>query len=127
MAFLTWGNKYSVGIQTIDTQHKGLFDSLNDLHAAMMTGHGQGLTGPVLKKLVKYTQEHFSAEESMLAAAKYPQLTEHQAKHRDFTKQVGEFVSRFERGETSLSRDLLTFLRNWLTAHIQGEDSKYGP
>jgi hemerythrin len=127
MALLTWGDKYSVGIETIDKQHKGLFDSLNDLHGAMMKGQGQTLTGPILQQLVKYTRDHFSAEESMMVATKYPQLDQHRTKHRDFTKQVMDFVARFERGEATLTLDLMKFLRDWLTAHIQGEDSKYGP
>lgn len=127
MAFLTWGSRYSIGIQTIDTQHKGLFDSLNDLHAAMMKGQGQELAGPILQRLVKYTHEHFAAEESMLAAAKYPQLDQHRINHRDFTKKVAEFVTRFERGEATSTVELLTFLRDWLAAHIQVEDSKYSP
>jgi hemerythrin len=127
MALLTWNSKYSVGIQTIDKQHSGLFDSLNELHGAMMSGKGQIMTGPVLQKLVKYTREHFSAEESMMTVTKYPQLAEHQSKHRAFTQKVTDFVARFERKEASLNLELMNFLRDWLIAHIQGDDAKYGP
>jgi hemerythrin-like metal-binding protein len=63
----------------------------------------------------------------MLATAKYPRLIEHQSKHRDLIKQVGEFVARFERGEATVNLDLMNFLRNWLVNHIQKVDREYGP
>jgi hemerythrin len=36
MSLMAWSNSYSVGVATIDSQHKGLFDMVNDLHTAVM-------------------------------------------------------------------------------------------
>ena len=127
MALLTWSSKYSVGVQAMDNQHTVLFGILNDLHSAMMGGKAQKVTGELLQKLVKYTREHFAAEEAVMAAAGYPGLQNHRVKHRDLIKQVNEFASRYERGETNLNLTLLNFLRDWLTNHIQSEDKQYGP
>ena len=127
MALLTWNNTYSVGVKTIDSQHTVLFDILNDLHAAMMSGKASSLTGPILKKLVTYTKEHFAAEEAMLASTKYPGLAEHKVKHKDLIKQVEDYSARFDRGEITLNLHLLNFLRDWLTNHIQKVDHEYGP
>jgi hemerythrin len=127
MALLTWNSKYSVGVRALDSQHTVLFDILNDLHGAMMRGEAQTLTGPILRKLVQYTRTHFSAEEEMMAAAKYPGLTGHRSLHRDLMKQVESYCARFERGEISLNLHLLNFLRDWLSNHIQKVDHEYGP
>jgi hemerythrin len=127
MALLTWNDSYSVGVNVLDGQHTGLFETLNELHAAMMKGQAKNLTGPILNRLIEYTQEHFAAEEAMMAAAKYPGLVQHRAKHRELTNQVIEFAGRFDRGEIALSPELLTFLRDWLTVHIMKEDHQYGP
>jgi hemerythrin len=127
MALVTWNSKYSVGVKTLDSQHTALFAILNDLHAAMMKGQAQSLTGPLLRKLVEYTRNHFSAEETMMTAAKYPGLVSHRAKHTDLTKQVEDYVARFDRGEISVNLHLLNFLRDWLTNHIQNTDREYGP
>jgi hemerythrin len=127
MALLNWSDQYSVGVQAIDTQHHGLVDVLNDLHTAMMRGQAANVTGPLLSKLVKYTVDHFSAEEAMMQSTKFPGLAEHRVKHRELTKQVEEFAGRFERGEATLSVQLLNFLRDWLTTHILKEDKEYGP
>jgi len=127
MALLTWNKSYSVGVQALDSQHTVLFGLLNDLHAAMMKGQAQSLTGPLLRKLADYTRSHFAAEEQMMASARYPGLTDHRAKHRDLIRQVEEFSGRFEKGEIALNLHLMNFLRDWLMNHIQKTDREYGP
>lgn len=126
MPLLTWNSKYSVGIQAMDSQHTQLFDMVNDLHSAMMQGKAQSVTGPLLRRLAEYTQRHFSAEEALMASKNYPDLTKHKAEHVALTKQVSEFLARFEKGENTLSLHLMNFLRDWLMNHIQKEDQKYG-
>ena len=99
MPLLAWNGSYSVGVKTIDQQHSVLFGIVNELHAAMMKGQAQSVVGPLLDKLVKYTHEHFAYEERMMDAAKYPGLVTHRAHHADLTRQVGEFMTRYKRGE----------------------------
>ncbi|MGA3080077.1 MAG: bacteriohemerythrin [Terracidiphilus sp.] len=127
MALFTWGPKYSVGVDTIDKQHQGLVEALNELHAAMIKGQANAVTGPLLQKLVKYTREHFATEERMMSSTRYPGLAQHRIKHQDLTRQVEEFAGRFERGEISVNVHLMNFLRDWLSTHILKEDREYGP
>jgi hemerythrin-like metal-binding protein len=127
MALVTWSSNYSVGVKTIDSQHTVLFDILNELHDAMMKGKAQTVTGPLLKKLVKYTQEHFAAEEGMLSATHYPELAGHKAKHAELIKQVQDYVTKHDRGEITVNLHLMNFLRDWLSSHIQKVDKEYGP
>jgi len=126
MALLTWSSKYSVGVQSMDGQHTVLFGLLNDLHSAMMKGQAQSMTAVLLRKLANYTHDHFTAEEAVMSAARYPDLAKHRIMHRELSKQVEEFAARFERGESTLNLHLLNFLRDWLTNHIQNVDHGYG-
>ena len=127
MALITWSDKLSVGIRTIDAQHGVLVDTLNELHDAMLKGQAKSMTEPILRNLLAYTRDHFSAEEAMMAAAEYPDLAEHCVKHRDLTKKIENDIERFERGEIGPNLHLLNFLRDWLTNHIQKVDGAYGP
>jgi hemerythrin len=127
MALMTWNSRYSVGVQTLDEQHNVLFEILNDLHAAMMKGNAQSMTGSLLKTLLQYTRTHFTYEEGLLAKTTYPGLTAHRAQHRALVEQVEEYADRFERGEITLNLHLLNFLRDWLTNHIQRVDHEYAP
>lgn len=127
MALLSWSSKYSVGVQAMDSQHEVLFKILNELHDAMMRGQAREVTGLLLQKLTRYTRTHFSAEESVMAAAGFPGLAQHRIKHRELMKQVDEFGARYKSGEGALNVQLLNFLRDWLTTHIEQEDRAYGP
>ena len=125
MALLTWNDKLSVGVKSLDDQHTILFESLNELHAAMMKGQAKKMTDQLLRDLVAYTREHFAAEESVLKMTKYPALAQHQSRHRELAKQVKDYTQRFERGEITLNMHLLVFLRDWLTDQIQKDDRAY--
>jgi hemerythrin len=92
-----------------------------------MKGNAKAATGTLLRSLLAYTRDHFSAEEAMMASARYPGLAAHREKHRELTRKVEEFAARFERGEVTLNVQLLNFLRDWLTKHIEGTDREYGP
>jgi len=127
VALINWSERYSVGVKAMDQQHLELANTLNQLHDAMMKGKAQDVTGDLLHKLVKYTRDHFAAEENMMSASRYPKLTDHRKHHVELTKQVEEFVGRYQRGEIAINVQLLNFLRDWLTSHIQQEDHEYGP
>jgi hemerythrin-like metal-binding protein len=127
MALVVWTDQFSVGVKSVDDQHVVLCETLNDLHAAMLKGQARTITGPLLQRLVSYTVDHFSAEEALMEGANYPGLAMHRVKHRELTKQVGEYVARFEKGDITLSHHLLDFLSGWLTTHIQTTDKEYGP
>jgi hemerythrin-like metal-binding protein len=127
MSLVVWSDKLSVGVKSIDDQHAVLFETINDLHAAMLKGQSRSVVGPLLRTLVDYTCEHFTAEEAMMEAARYPSLAAHRVKHSDLTKQVEEYVTRYESGDTTLSIQLSGFLSDWLTKHILSTDQEYGP
>jgi len=127
MPLLTWSPSFSVGVKTLDGQHTALFNIVNELHAAMMQGKAQNVTGSLLSKLINYTRDHFSFEEKIMAATNYPGLARHRNHHLSLTKQVEEFMARYERGDGAINIHLLRFLSDWLTKHIQMEDKEYGP
>lgn len=127
MSFMNWNESYSVGVETIDRQHSGLFAMINELHDAMMKGQGKTVVGSLLERLIKYTVEHFAYEEAMMGTANYPSLAAHRSRHADLTRQVEEFRARCQSGDGTVNVELLPFLSGWLTRHIQLEDKEYGP
>ena len=127
LALLTWSNKYSVGVQVLDDQHKGLLRVLNALHAGMMKGQAQRAAGPLLNKLMAGAREHFALEERMMSEARYAGLAEHRAKHQELIGKLGNFMDRHRKCDPTMYVQLLNFLRDWFTGHMQKEDQEYGP
>jgi hemerythrin len=127
MAFLDWNSSYSVGVEKLDQQHSSLFNLVNELYSAMLKGQSQAMTAEMLDALVAYTEEHFAAEEALMAAAGYPKLESHIADHRELTARVQEFLSKLELGEGVENLPVLYFMNEWLTTHILKVDLEYSP
>lgn len=126
MALMEWNDKMSVGIDSIDAQHKKLVALLNELYDGVQQGHTKEALGTVLSGLVDYTVAHFKYEEDLFAKTGYAEKDAHKAEHDAFTRKVGDVQEKYKTGvNTSLSLEVMTFLKNWLTNHIMGTDQKY--
>jgi len=126
-AFYHWNDAYSVHIGVIDTQHKNLVSMISELHEAMAAGKGKDKLGPILLKLIKYTQAHFATEERLMETRGYPDFPAHKAEHENLTDTVMDFHRRFQANEVGMTVEVMDFLANWLINHIQGSDKKYAP
>lgn len=125
MTLITWDQKYSVGIEAFDNQHKILIKLINDLYDAMKAGEAKDKLSSVLEELVQYTVTHFASEEKMFDKYGYPETKEHKEEHKKFVGQVAAFQEDFESEKVTLTMDIMNFLKNWLFSHILGIDKKY--
>jgi hemerythrin len=127
MAFYEWTERLSVGISSIDRQHKTLIGYINTLAEAVQSNNNtsQIVIGVVLGNLVSYTKMHFIYEEMLFDRYGYREEKEHKRLHKKLTAQVDEYYTRFKRGDSGFSADLLEFLMEWLNHHIMIEDVAY--
>jgi hemerythrin len=125
MPLLNWTDNYSVNIREFDTQHKKIVDLINSLHEGMKQGKGRETIGPVLNELVNYTAFHFRSEEKLFDKYGYPETIRHKRMHEDLVAEVMEFKNSFDNGKGVVTVDLMNFLKNWLTNHIQKSDKTY--
>ena len=125
MDFITWQEKYSVKIPSIDAQHKQLVAIINELYSSMKTGKSKEQLGKTLADLVAYTKTHFSYEEALLTRAGYTELKEHKQQHEAFVGKITATCKQYQDGKLFMSIDICNFLQNWLIQHIQGTDQKY--
>lgn len=127
MALIDWDRaRYTVQVKQFDDEHQELVHLINDLHSAMKSGKSRDLLGHTLNKLVEYTKTHFANEEAALARIGYPELSSHRKEHGEFIKHVAEFQREFAAGETTVTVDVMEFLRSWLVDHILKSDRNYG-
>lgn len=127
MAYIDWSPEFSVGIPSIDQQHQQLVKMLNELYNAMQAGQGQASLGKVLNSLAQYCLSHFAAEERLMRQHGYPDLAAHLEIHQKMTAKVKELLQDINSGKALTSVSVASFLKDWLTKHIQQTDKKYGP
>jgi len=128
MPVIYWTEDLSVGTDTIDADHKILIDMINKLDDAIKTKEPHETVNQVLSELLDYTGYHFDREEALMKAANYPDYEAHARTHGILRAQVADIRNRYERNPNSIhEREVLAFLKNWLTAHILGRDKLYAP
>lgn len=125
MALIKWTDELNLGIEKIDEQHQQLVEIINEFGEAAQKGKGSRVMNKILDELVGYTQEHFADEERFLKDAGYPQLADHQAKHRQLLQKIERFQFDFNQSGKRITTKVEEFLTYWLTSHILGEDKVY--
>lgn len=124
--FMEWKEKYSVGNEKIDSQHKKLFNIVTRLHKAKENKETENVITVLLDELVEYVKTHFETEEEIMENCSYPELQEHKTEHLDFTLKMLDFTEDYK-DKDKLSSEILDFLKTWIKEHIIGTDKKYVP
>lgn len=123
--FIEWDEKYSVGVDTFDAQHRKIFDLVNTLYEGIK--QKREVLQEVFEDLLQYTQTHFAAEEKAMEAAGYPDLEHHKKEHEALVKKVLEYYDKYKNDGGQMHLEMMGFLVNWLNDHIAISDKAYGP
>ena len=120
-----WDEKYSVGILSIDRQHKEIFAHLNQLLEVMKNGQADSVLPQIISDLERYAIQHFQKEEFFFQRFGYKGAAEHILEHQLFMEKIDDFKSGMKTRKLSLSIELLQFLKEWIEHHIMVSDKAY--
>jgi len=126
MAAVEWSDALSIGIPQTDEEHRQLVEILNELDDAKRTGKGTRIMGDVLTRLIEYTVSHFESEEQLMEESGYPGFELHRKQHLQLVKKVGRFRDQFYGGGRRITKEMMEFLKYWLTNHILADDMAFG-
>ena len=128
MEKIAWDNNLSIGIESIDSQHKMLIERLQAVTEAIESNQGEGTIAKTLDFLLDYTDFHFSEEEKQMAEHDYPGLDLQKQQHEEFSSAVKKLVEDFEAegAVKDIADHIRDFLFNWLKKHIKEVDHQFG-
>jgi methyl-accepting chemotaxis protein len=123
-----WDQTFATGNDTIDSQHKTLFDALNRLLANMRKGEVGDELKRALDFLNDYTIKHFFEEEQIQQQAEYPDYPKHHKMHEWFKATVRDLGRELilKGPNEELIADVRKKLGDWLVTHIKVQDIKLG-
>lgn len=123
--FVEWKDSYSVGIDSIDQQHKKLLNLINQLQTAVDYSTGEQFEREALDELVDYTKTHFTYEEGLMRDNDYPDFEAHKVQHEDMFNKVREVLAEYEKDHDTAMSNAVEYLKAWLINHINGTDKQY--
>ena len=128
MPFLLWSDLLSVGVESIDDEHKQLIAIVNDLYQAHCEGHEKEVVGEIIERLRKYIRIHFAREERLMERCDYPGLAEHKLEHTAMEKWVAVMENEYRAGNgAEIAHEILDYLKDWFYDHIGRIDQLYAP
>lgn len=123
---LIWENRFNIGVEIIDREHKKLFKIINKL---LEFSEQEEKSTWVCREGIKYFKEHaakhFTEEENYMASISYKGLEMHKRIHEDFRLCTIPALEK-ELKQTDYSKDAIShFLgvcAGWLVSHTLVED-----
>jgi len=126
---LEWKEEYSLGIETIDNQHKKLLGMINALSDLRVTDDLREVSMKVINDMKEYTIYHFKTEEEYFEKFNYEDKDAHKKIHDAFVAKIGDFADELSKTPDEdiiqFTYKLLDYLQDWLIDHIMGTDRKY--
>jgi hemerythrin len=127
MAFIDWDETFSVGVASIDEQHKRMVDIVIALYNSIIPGMSDATFAGLFDSLVDCAETHFKHEESFFERTDYSRAEQHRQKHNALKEQIAFWREDvINRGDPEKSRTMMEFLKSWLVDHVKDEDKKLG-
>lgn len=122
MPIATWTPELSIGVESLDADHKKLIDTLNEVFDALLLGRSAASLRAALATLNHYVAEHFAREEAWMGERDDPDLPRHQREHQALRDHLERLVAMQDASDEDRSIELLMILRDWLLGHIARSD-----
>jgi hemerythrin len=125
-----WKDKYKIGVEKIDNQHKELFDRVSEFLFSLRREGSWEEKVPKVKEtlefMLSYVIIHFEDEEAYQKEINHSGLISHKEIHDQFKQEVGIFAERFnnEGFDEVLVQKFAGILLAWLINHVAVYDRK---
>ena len=123
MSLIEWKDEFSVGVPSVDHEHRELIALINELHGTMRS---QGTHDKVVESLGEiYAQisAHFALEEKLMRAASYEHFPEHKADHESLLDQLLDILDGVEADGRYDEPRLSSSLSDWFSEHFRTHDA----
>lgn len=125
---IEWTQALSVGVASIDQQHKKLFDKANQLFEAGRNNKSKEFISELLDFLDDYTKQHFNSEEIHMKSIGYPGFDDQKKMHADFIAALAKLKNDYQEsgGNILVILNANQMVADWLLKHVSVEDRKIG-
>ncbi len=126
---LQWDDVLSTGEETIDSQHKYLVETLNELGDAINSGHALDIISRILGRLRFYAGWHFDREEQCFETYHCPAAEKNHKAHEVFVIKFDKYHSKFREdgGSIEMALKIHEEISDWIVNHIMIIDGELYP
>lgn len=123
---IKWREDYSIGVESIDQQHKHLIEIAGRVYDALKNQFyvdKYDKIVEILKELEDYTIYHFGEEEKFMKEIGYEGYFMHKIEHQKFIEKIQSIdLENIDEEQDKYLLDIFNFIADWLVNHILEKD-----
>jgi len=124
MDLLQWKSEYSVGVESVDHEHRKMIALINELSAQISEHVDTEQVEMVLGEIYAGIDAHFALEERFMRNANYVEYTAHKRDHEALLDELAGIMDQFVLDPVAGARDLATRLSAWFKVHFSSFDAR---
>lgn len=125
MALIEWRDEFSIGIPSVDYEHKGMIRMINQLHEELSARPSRDTVADFLGEIHALISAHFALEEKEMREIGYDGFDDHKDDHERLLDEIRDIMDTFEADDTAdYAEDLSRRLETWFTEHFRTKDAR---
>jgi hemerythrin len=124
MSLLQWKPEYSVGIQSMDDEHREMIDLINTTYEKLDSDASADQVEEHLGEILSTISMHFALEERIMRNAGYGEFQAHKDDHEVLLDRLRDLMDDFFDDPASGANRLGLGLSNWFAEHFSTFDAR---
>jgi hemerythrin len=124
MQLLQWKPSFTLGIASVDTEHRDMINTINSVYATLEDEGSELEVNRVLGEIHAQISAHFALEERLMRAAGYAEYAQHKDSHEQLLDQIRDLMDSFSADPVAGRALLQDSLSNWFGLHFATFDAR---
>jgi hemerythrin len=124
MSLLQWRPEYSVGVQSMDDEHREMIDLINATYEKLKSNADADQVEEYLGEIFSTISMHFALEERMMRNAAYGEFQAHKDDHEVLLDRLRDLMDDHFVDQASGAGRLEQSLSNWFAGHFSTFDAR---
>jgi len=124
MNLLEWKPEYSVGIASMDDEHREMIGMINGVYARLGKAPDEEIIENCLEEIFTTISAHFALEERIMREAGYEEYEDHKEDHEDLLDEIRDLMDDFVTNAEAGGRLLEERLSQWFSRHFSSFDAR---
>lgn len=127
MTVFPWDEVYSVGVESVDLQHRELVQAVGLIDQLVARGAPLAELLEAFEALYRQTELHFRHEEKLFNGTRFHRARNHKRTHQALLLILRRFCQSLRAEDLAAAPAAhICFVRGWLIDHIRSEDYVMG-
>ncbi len=124
MELLTWKSEYSVGVESVDYEHREMIGIINELHKELAGRKDEESIEQFLGDIHMTISAHFALEERVMQQSAYNEYEAHKEDHEELLDQIRDLMDTYASDPDQGLKLLRERLSDWFSIHFSTFDAR---